>query len=79
METITHFGGNIGFANSNHGAMTSKGNITVKIGDGDFYGAMLEVGTNKQSVTAKMKALMQGMLSNLKETAKSILVCLVVI
>jgi hypothetical protein len=27
---------------------------------------MLEVGTNKQSVTAKMKALMQGMLSNLK-------------
>jgi hypothetical protein len=27
-----------------------KGNITVKIGDGDFYGAMLEVGTNKQSV-----------------------------
>ncbi|CAB5507730.1 hypothetical protein AZO1586I_2005, partial [Bathymodiolus thermophilus thioautotrophic gill symbiont] len=51
-----------------------KGNITVKIGDGDFYGAMLEVGTNKQSVTAKMKALMQGMLSNLKETAKSILV-----
>jgi hypothetical protein len=51
-----------------------KGNITVKIGDGDFYGAMLEVGTNKQSVTAKMKTLMQGMLSNLKETAKSILV-----
>jgi hypothetical protein len=129
MEAITHFGGNIGFANSNHGAMTrahlgnkiaftninvligkynlntrvghgvnvavmkgdyninvrygdgmnvalaaGKGNITVKIGDGDFYGAMLEVGTNKQSVTAKMKALMQGMLSNLKETAKSILV-----
>jgi hypothetical protein len=35
---------------------------------------MLEVGTNKQSVTAKMETLMQGMLSNLKETAKSILV-----
>jgi hypothetical protein len=25
-----------------------KGNITVNIGDGDFYGAMIEVGTNKQ-------------------------------
>jgi hypothetical protein len=51
-----------------------KGNITVNIGDGDFYGAMIEVGTNKQSVGNKMKALMRGMLSNLKETAKSVLV-----
>ncbi|MBA5249988.1 MAG: hypothetical protein FE834_10775, partial [Gammaproteobacteria bacterium] len=50
-----------------------KGNISIKIGDGDYYGAMLELGT-KESPIEKMKSLMQGMFSNLTETAKGMLV-----
>jgi hypothetical protein len=36
METITYFGGNIGFANSNHGAMT-RAHLGNKIQEVMYY------------------------------------------
>jgi hypothetical protein len=65
METITHFGGNIGFANSNHGAMTrahlgglgqtiqagiGKFNILTSVGDNDS----LQIAIGKGNLITKV-------------------------
>jgi hypothetical protein len=55
METITHFGGNIGFANSNHGAINQGSMVTLAIGQANIIthignGAMLGVGIGDANI-----------------------------